>query len=103
MTLGVPSASASPVSSGKPPRYSSHSQVSGSRSLSSARIKLCSFTAYWFRLADGGGRHDGLARWPEEVVGEFAVRRHLFARSSPRLSPAQARNSVEGPATAGTS
>src|SRR5215469_13823935 len=97
MTPGVPSASASPASSGKPPKYGSHSQVSGSRSLSSAGIKLSSFITYSSRLADGGGRHDGLDRWPaEERPSRERSQRHLSARFSPWLSPAQARNSVEG-------
>ena len=85
------------------PQVGSHSQVSGSRSPCSAGIKLASFTAYWSRLADGGGRHDGLARWPAGMeAGACTAQRHLSARSSPWLSSAQARNSFEGPATAGT-
>jgi hypothetical protein len=99
VTLGAPSASASPVSSGKPPKHGSHSRVSSSRSPCLAGIKLCGFTACWSPLADGGGRHDGLARWPTKNLGERA-QRHLSARSSPWLSPA--RNPIEGPATDGT-
>src|SRR5215470_13941082 len=55
MTLGVPSASASPESSGRPPSYGGHSPVSTSRSPCSAGIKLSSFTTYWSHLAEPAG------------------------------------------------